>query len=358
MMGKVFYFVQLIGLIQLGAMLIAVFLFYLTRVLLIANDRRLNRVIKKINQLLFKLSANKAELSAATIHFLKKNLRELLQCMIELESKPSLLPNWSHIQSQLSVQVLNPKAKRLARSSRWFNQYLAVLCYQYSTSAESEDVLSSLVYSDTFLVSLTCAKIIFKYPTAKSVNALIDAISKNRHTAQSLFVEAFSIDDQNANQTLAHLFTHRLNDEKNPYIKAFCYRILMRLASPNEPPQSLENDRLSHTLELKLAAIRYLAYVLPQKRSTLRQCLDDPQLEVRAVAAKLLGELHDETAIPLLEARLGDPAWWVRMNSAQALAQIGEKGIKVLKKQSPTKDQFAFESAQYILIALENSKEA
>lgn len=358
MMDNVFYVVQWIALIQLGAALVAIFLFYLTRLLLNFNDRRVNRTIRNITQLLYLFSTNQAELSTPAIHFFKKNLRELLQCIIELESKAPLLPNWPTIKAQLSIHVLNPKATQLANSSSWFKQYLAVLCYQYSTKIGNEDALSLLVRSETFLISLTAAKIIFKHPTRKSVNALIDAISKNRHTAQSLFVEAFSLEDKSANQKLANLFIRRLNEENDPYIKAFCYRVLMRLSISNEVPQSLADDIVSDSLELKLAALRYFAYTFPNKRKMLRKFLDDSQLEVRAVVSRLLGELHDETAIPLLEARLCDSAWWVRINSAQALAQLGEKGIQALKNQSPAKDPFAFESAQKILIALENSKEA
>lgn len=57
----------------------------------------------------------------------------------------------------------------------------------------------------------------------------------------------------------------------------------------------------------------------------LEQLLTDPAPFVRARIARALGQFDDPQVIERLVRALGDPAWWVRMRSIEALEQIGAR---------------------------------
>jgi HEAT repeat protein len=85
--------------------------------------------------------------------------------------------------------------------------------------------------------------------------------------------------------------------------------------------------------EVRLNAVRALASIGDSSVTKAISCLaEDPSWEVRSIMIKALGRLRasDHTEI-LLEA-LSDPEWWVRQNAAQALLELGEKGVGELRR--------------------------
>src|SRR5690606_4989585 len=66
------------------------------------------------------------------------------------------------------------------------------------------------------------------------------------------------------------------------------------------------------------------------KDDTIKKLMADKDWEVRAAVAKSLGSLHAAGSIPLLRNALKDANWWVRNNSAESLAKLGETGFEVL----------------------------
>jgi HEAT repeat protein len=86
--------------------------------------------------------------------------------------------------------------------------------------------------------------------------------------------------------------------------------------------------------ELRLMAARSLGQMgdTQAARAPLLHALNDPVWEVRCMAAQALGRLKDDHAVLALRDRLGDGAWWVRFNAAEALHQIGAPGIDAMRK--------------------------
>jgi HEAT repeat protein len=120
--------------------------------------------------------------------------------------------------------------------------------------------------------------------------------------------------------------------------------------------QSLE--RAEEKLALEALGEARVATALPLARARLA----DPEPELRATAARVIGKLGDAQSIPLLTGMLSDPewfvraaaakafdnlrvddgafralrrsmsdeTWWVRVNAAHALAQQGDGGVETL----------------------------
>jgi HEAT repeat protein len=70
---------------------------------------------------------------------------------------------------------------------------------------------------------------------------------------------------------------------------------------------------------------------------------------VRAMAAKALGRIHFQAAVPVLAMAVRDPEWWVRANAAEALRQMGEPGIAALEALLDDSDNYARQQAVLML---------
>ncbi len=79
--------------------------------------------------------------------------------------------------------------------------------------------------------------------------------------------------------------------------------------------------------------------------------LRDPSWQVRAQAAAAAGALalNDERVVRLLADGLGDEAWWVRSNSADALRAVGARGLAALETACRGDDVFARDRAREAL---------
>ena len=96
-------------------------------------------------------------------------------------------------------------------------------------------------------------------------------------------------------------------------------------------PEALRKAATSEHAEIRCAAIAALGDQIQslddtEARSLVEQGLIDPDRDVRAEAATLLGKLHNpEWAGPLLEPMLADPEGQVRKNAALSLMKLQAK---------------------------------
>lgn len=352
-MSEIASIVKLISIIQLMLIpLSVVFLFFAKIVLKKKRDKK-EEIQKKINAGIHHSLTRDLPLSTSFIKRCRRHIDVLINCLFILESELLKNPKWLVIKNQLIDQVLKPQARVLASSRHWLNQYLAVECYAYGIDLKDESFLLKLIHHEILLVSLGAVRVVFMYPTARTVDVLIDVLAKGRRLNQSFFIEVLTKMTIDEKKALAPFFTIKLEHEEDPYVRSFCYRMAMHLATSSTVLERVEKDAMSDNLELTIAAINYLS-MIPSTDSLdfLTKFTEDERFEVRAVVVKLLGQFQHETVIPLLESKLRDPVWWVRINAADSLLKIGKKGIVVLQRQSPEGDRFAYETAQKILITL------
>jgi hypothetical protein len=81
----------------------------------------------------------------------------------------------------------------------------------------------------------------------------------------------------------------------------------------------------------------------------LESLVDDPEAGVRAVAAATLGRLRRWAAAPRLAALLGDPSWDVRRAAGQSLRELGGVGTLLLQRTLADPDRFARDMARHVL---------
>ena len=111
-------------------------------------------------------------------------------------------------------------------------------------------------------------------------------------------------------------------------------------------PEALRKAATSEHAEIRCAAIAALGDQIQslddtEARSLVEQGLIDPDRDVRAEAATLLGKLHNpDWAAPLLEPMLADPEGQVRKNAALSLMKLQAKtSISALEERLNQEDQ-------------------
>ena len=111
-------------------------------------------------------------------------------------------------------------------------------------------------------------------------------------------------------------------------------------------PEALRKAATSEHAEIRCAAIAALGDQIQslddtEARSLVEQGLIDPDRDVRAEAATLLGKLHNpDWAAPLLEPMLADSEGQVRKNAALSLMKLQAKtSISALEERLSQEDQ-------------------
>ncbi|MEW6731102.1 MAG: HEAT repeat domain-containing protein [Acidobacteriota bacterium] len=112
----------------------------------------------------------------------------------------------------------------------------------------------------------------------------------------------------------------------------------------------------NESVDIRARAVRVFAALGVETNDELELLLAkmaDQSWEVRAVAAKALGQIGKEQAIPALIRMLTDEAWWVRHNAAHSLAQLGQLGLAALREQTEHTDRFARDIAKQVIEELQ-----
>lgn len=343
-----FYYVKWAAIIQLIVLFGLIVVAYYLKAYYAWKNRLYNKKKIEIEQLLTKVSSHpNGTLSDKTIKLLQRYLRIVLDLIPKFDNQAEL-PYWTNIRDQLIKKVLNPKARKMATSRHWLDRYHAVMAFQYDLNEENKKCLLSLIKDKIFLVSLNAAKVSLKSPTPNLINTIIDTYSQGRKMQQSTFSEVLAKNENNTE--IIPIIFNRLTKENNPYVKTFCYRLLSKLPHYEQLAPTLEEDLNTKNRDLEISTLEYLRYYADDKTVPLiRAKLNHDDWQVKAVAARILGQLHDTTSTPVLTELLNDPQWWVRGNAANALYSMGTEGREILESQKSESDPIAYEISQYVL---------
>lgn len=291
------------------------------------QKKRLGIYLKEANI----FSGKGKPLSPKHLQFFKRHVMLLLESLL---TEKQLATKQLH--PQIITECLQPTARKFARSKQWLKQYIATQCYQVilNGAALDEDHVIQLLQSDVFLVSLHAAELIFQCPTQKSVDALIDTFAEGRSLNRSLCRDVLGkielpneklLNRYIKEKWMAETTKNTIKNQVTTYRKIFCYQLLEICVSEPLSFTSVKTDiHLGH-LDLALAAMRYFAKQMTYQDKAVSQLIDvlhDSRWQIKATAAKLLGEMHAAKAKSALTALLKDDERWVRHNAAYALSLL------------------------------------
>lgn len=344
-MAEIFDIVKIIAISQMIIISLLLLLAYAVKIYSYYQPVYYLKVYNKLEQLLLEWMEHPTSFNVSSILRYKRDI-ELLTMVINKFDQSKKNKKWEHVRSKLMDIVVMPYAELLARSKDWNKRYIACLALQLSMKNINESLLKSLINDPVPLVAINAVIIAIKMNSQQLIDAVIDTFADSRRLQQSLYTQVIS----SAELTIIPLIMNRLARERNPYIKAFCYRTLAHLPYTADQCETLSADFEIDNLDLKLSILTYMAHIYPEAAIPFfKQKLHDERWEIRARVAKLLGEVGKGFSAELLEDSLKDPTWWVRINAAEALVKLGKKGIDILKKQRPDVDQFAYDVATRVL---------
>jgi HEAT repeat protein len=108
----------------------------------------------------------------------------------------------------------------------------------------------------------------------------------------------------------------------------------------------------SDSVNLRTRALRALTALgveSSQEIESVLRALRDKDWEVRAVAARAIGDLQITAGLSGLQEAVSDQAWWVRHNAAHALKKLGDAGEVVLLQLLQSDDRFTRETVTQVL---------
>lgn len=271
---------------------------------------------------------------------------EILLPIIQKLNKTSN-QNWPELKDKLFHEVLLPQARKNAYSWFWLNRYMAIQVFVQKIETKDDGYVIKLVNDRVPIVALNAIPLAIKSNSEIAINIVIDKMAKERRLAQGIFLKEF----KNSQATVVPIIEKRLKTEKDPYVRATCYKLLKSFPKKYKIiPKNIKKDINSKTLELSLNSIKYLNHLNKKDAEPiLNVLLKSKTWQVRVAAIQTLADFKDKKYIHEIANSLEDPNWWVRFNSATALKQYGEPGLKVLKTRDPNKDLYAYEAAQHVL---------
>ena len=112
--------------------------------------------------------------------------------------------------------------------------------------------------------------------------------------------------------------------------------------------------------EIRIRVARALGKLLIDETvDTLVTLSSDEAWEVKAQAVKSLGQMKNLRTLDILEASLFSPSWFVRHNAGYGLAEMGEEGLRRLKKVAAQEvDRYARDMSVMVLNELILTAEA
>jgi len=343
---KLLFYVKWIIVLQLIMITLLVLTTYLVKIYINFKEKNRCRQFARMEASLTEIAKGKQELTADILKNAGKSISIVLAILSSLEGKFDTFV-WRKVKARLVEEVLLPKARKLTKSRNWFKRHQAAQCFSLGKSETDDNNIIQLINDPVLLVSLNAATIALKYHSSPAlINAVIDRFSKNRRLQQSIFARILS----NYGVEITPFIIQRLVVEADPYVKAFCYRLLTSLPVQEVIADTAYLDVDAGNLELEITVLNYLAYNKAERvEEILNKKLNSSEWQIRAVSAKCLGQLHSIKSVALLAEKLNDSAWWVRINAAQALVKLGDMGIEILKRQSPEVDAYAYEAALQVL---------
>lgn len=270
---------------------------------------------------------------------------ELIIPVLEKLSKEHSHTIWRNILQDFCNKTLLPLARKNIKSRNWALRYYVAQSFSLCYEKADESNIVNLLNDTVPLVFYAALRPALLSRSENCINAIITRLSGENWITKSLFLQVF----ETAPTTTRFIVERYLMRAVEPHIRATCYNILLEF--PNGKLRwDMSKDLHSNFMNLKLAAIKYVAHVKKKKSiPILIDLLSDTQWEVRTVATRLLGELNAIQASTALAKCLRDPDWWVRLAAAQSLHSLGKQGDAILNSQDRTLYPDAYRVANHVL---------
>lgn len=338
------YALKIIIIAEFTLVILLIIFAYLLKLYFSLKVRNKNICKYELEKYLNKLIKEKTEFVKKMIRRRWRKVEIMLPVIDKFEKKRQ--QGWLNIRDKLLAEILLPIARKNAYSTVWLKRYMAVKCFLHKVEENDQEIVIDLLSDRVPIVAINAIPLAFKLKSTRAIEKIIKNIAAERRLSQTVFLREF----EGSQEVVFPIIKKMLHHEKDPYIRATCYRLIKIFPKKYYIGQYIKKDIKSKVLELKLTAIRSLTHApKSQAEPILNALLKNKVWQVRVAAIQSLGDFKDPKYIFTITSCLEDPTWWVRFNAANALKKYGERGIKILSSLDPEKDLYAFEAAQHVL---------
>lgn len=344
-MKELIEFTKIMCLLQVFLIFMLVFSIYIYKIYINRRNKKKNKIALKIDSLFNQYIKQHTEITPADFKLFRYDLIDLLSIIKRFDVQYKTNSDWQKNKNHLMKSFLLPKARKNATKRSWYKRYIATQIFQVFFEKKDLTVIKQLIADQVPLIALNATKIAATTPSAAIIEQLITSFSANRILQNALFIQAIEL-----TPPALLLVAKHLNHEKDLYSRVFCYQLLNNHPEVCPEEKQIQKDINSKNLDLQIAALTFYCSTKPKNlTSFFAEKIQDERWEIRARIAKLIGMSGDTSVCQLLGNVLRDPNWWVRINAAESLYQLGSEGIAILKQQNPEDDRFAYDAAERVL---------
>ncbi len=250
---------------------------------------------------------------------------------------------------QLIVQdILLPRAKKIAKS-RWpARRALALSCFRLHPRVEEEKIVLELMKDPVPVIRVGATRVALKIGTTESVNAILDFLILQKRYVRNLL----RVSVREASEDFVEKIRTRLRSEQSKRVARICLDLISSRLKDELDGEWVSALATSDDRNLRISALRALSRSgCTGAYPALSHAITDPEWEVRAAACRLMGEHQFVQGLSSLVTAAHDKHWWVRRNSAFALARMGIAGEHALQELLKDSDKFSSEIARSAIVA-------
>jgi len=210
----------------------------------------------------------------------------------------------------------------------------------------SENAFLFRLLDDKPIIKLAVITALSRFPSAETLSYIFTAFEKDTgFTVQSYFNVMFSLGDR-IEQPVKTCMMRPLPVDKLGLFVELIGAIPLRNLAEEVVALAGHPDK-----EIRIRVARTLGKLLiPEAADTLVRLASDEAWEVKAQAVKSLGKLKNMGALDILTKSLFSPFWYVRYNAGHGLAEMGEEGLRRLRKVArQEEDKYARDMSEMVL---------
>jgi HEAT repeat protein len=236
--------------------------------------------------------------------------------------------------------------RALADDSPW-RRSLAAKRLSLLRSRASWRALRHAMVRGPEMVTFAAATALARYSDRRALRWILTHDASLAHRHRNALISLLRAFGRSGLPVMARALQHGIH---NPRVEKAVVDTL-GLGGHSQAREAIEERLMSGDLDLRAAAARALGQMQAIECATsVIAALRDPAWQVRAQAARSLGRMRAPLAIHALAARLTDPSWWVRHHAAYALRDLGEDGQTALRHViADSPDPFARDMAHEAL---------
>lgn len=193
-------------------------------------------------------------------------------------------------------------------------------------------------------IRVQCARGLARMRYTAAIDVILDRFNSETPWVRSRFAESLALYGRDAVWPLVAFVTVHHNHANDVGVTDII-RILGVIGDSEAGPSLAELLYTATDPEVRIAMIETLGIIGgPLALRPLRRMAQSEDWRIRAKTATAFAEIGDPSMNPILDEGLGDSSWWVRRNSAAALAHL-PGGIDYLYEALSSDDEFTRDAA-------------